>query len=89
MRHEIAIWQRAAASLSSYSKDEDTVKDTLLKRVRRMLTELKTRMTSPGGSNNDNYKKNLDELRKKVFYFLLFIVAKEKLPHIPLGLKSR
>ncbi|KAL1137871.1 hypothetical protein AAG570_009567 [Ranatra chinensis] len=46
LRHEIAIWQRAAASLSSYSKDEDMVKETLLKRVRRLLGDLKKKLTT-------------------------------------------
>ncbi|TGZ56788.1 P protein [Temnothorax longispinosus] len=33
LRHTIAIWQRAAASLSNYSKDENLVRETLLKKV--------------------------------------------------------
>lgn len=46
LKHEITIWQRAAASLSSYSKDEDTVRASLHKRVRRLVGELKVKTLS-------------------------------------------
>ena len=46
LRHEIAIWQRAAASLSSYSRDEDSVRETLLKKARRLVQELQRKVTS-------------------------------------------
>ncbi|KYN03922.1 P protein, partial [Cyphomyrmex costatus] len=44
LRHRIAIWQRAAASLSNYSKDENLVRETLLKKVQRLLSQLKTKL---------------------------------------------
>lgn len=46
LRHEIAVWQRAAASLSSYSQDEDTVRSSLLKKVRRLVQELKRKLVT-------------------------------------------
>lgn len=64
LRHEIAIWQRAAASLSSYSKDEDLVRDTLLKKIRRLLTELKQKLLTTSVPN-DTYRANLEELTEK------------------------
>lgn len=65
MKHELAVWQRAAASVSSYSKDEDAVRDTLLKKVRRLAGELKIKMKS-AGVGEEVYKSNLEELQKKV-----------------------
>ncbi|KAK6622012.1 hypothetical protein RUM44_001819 [Polyplax serrata] len=64
LRHEIAIWQRAAASLTSYSKDEDVVRETLLKKVRRLLTELKLKLVQER-TPCENYKANLEELTEK------------------------
>jgi hypothetical protein len=52
LRQEIAVWQRAAASLSSYSKDEDTVRASLLKKVRSLVHELKRKLVT------GRYKKN-------------------------------
>jgi hypothetical protein len=46
LRHEIAVWQRAAASLSSYSQDEETVRSSLLKKVRRLVQELKRKLVT-------------------------------------------
>jgi DNA-directed RNA polymerase specialized sigma24 family protein len=46
MRHELKIWQRTAASVSSYSKDEDLVRETLLKKARRLSGELRVKMLS-------------------------------------------
>lgn len=66
LRHEIAVWQRAAASLSSYSKDEDLVRETLLKKVSR-LTRLLKKNVSSGGVPVESYKQTLEDLQKKVF----------------------
>ncbi|XP_066583327.1 P protein isoform X2 [Prorops nasuta] len=64
LRHEIAIWQRAAASLSSYSKDENLVRETLLKKVRRLFSQLKMKLMT-GSVALDKYKTTLDELQEK------------------------
>lgn len=58
------MWQRAAASLSSYSKDEDVVRETLVNKVHRMVGQLKTRVTT-GSTCMANYKANLEELQEK------------------------
>ncbi|XP_068979138.1 P protein-like [Bombus flavifrons] len=64
LRHEIAIWQRAAASLSSYSKDENLVRETLLKKVQRLLTQLKKKLIT-GSVTLETYKTTLEELQEK------------------------
>lgn len=71
LRHEISVWQRAAASLSSYSKDEDLVRETLLKKVNRLSRQLKKRIAS-GTVPVDSYKATLEELQAKVFLFYRF-----------------
>lgn len=65
LRHEITVWQRAAASLSSYSKDEDLVRETLVKKVNRLQRQLKKKISS-GSVPPDNYKQTLEDLEKKV-----------------------
>ncbi|KAL5281356.1 OCA2 family protein [Megaselia abdita] len=64
MRHEIAVWQRAAASLSSYSKDEDIVRETLAKKVNRLKRNLKKKMTSTSVPI-ENYKQTLEDMQAK------------------------
>ncbi|KAK2576947.1 hypothetical protein KPH14_005560 [Odynerus spinipes] len=64
LRHEIAIWQRAAASLSSYSKDENLVRETLLKKVKRLLSQLKKKLMT-GSAAFEKYKTTLEELQEK------------------------
>lgn len=65
LRHEITVWQRAAASLSSYSKDEDIVRETLLKKVNRLSRQLKKKVAA-GTIPAESYKQTLEDLRKKV-----------------------
>ncbi|XP_029173209.1 P protein-like [Nylanderia fulva] len=64
LRHMIAIWQRAAASLSSYSKDENLVRETLLKKVQRLLSQLKKKLIT-GSATLEKYKTTLEELQEK------------------------
>lgn len=64
LRHEIAVWQRAASSLSSYSKDEDLVRETLVKKVNRLQRQLKKKLSS--GSVPGSYKQTLEDLQRKV-----------------------
>lgn len=79
LRHEITVWQRAAASLSSYSKDEDLVRETLVKKVNRLQRQLKKKLSS-GSVPADSYKQTLQDLERKVqtiesakqFYSILF-----------------
>lgn len=65
LRHEIAVWQRAAASLSSYSKDEDLVRETLEKKCGRLNRQLKKKLTT-GSIPVESYKATLEELEQKV-----------------------
>ncbi|XP_058793379.1 P protein-like [Phymastichus coffea] len=64
LRHEIAIWQRAAASLSSYSNDENVVRQTLMKKVKRLLLQLKQKLIT-GSVLMEQYKTTLEELQEK------------------------
>ena len=64
LRHEITVWQRAAASLSSYSKDEDLVRETLLKKVNRLGRQLKKKLVS-GAVPVESYKATLEDLQAK------------------------
>ncbi|KAG5674879.1 hypothetical protein PVAND_004824 [Polypedilum vanderplanki] len=64
LRHEISVWQRAAASLSSYSKDEDLVRETLVKKVNRLGRQLKKKLVS-GTVPAESYKATLEELQAK------------------------
>ncbi|XP_050433638.1 P protein-like isoform X2 [Adelges cooleyi] len=41
LRQELAIWQKAASSLSSYSKEEGVVRDKLLRKCKLIFTKLK------------------------------------------------
>ncbi|XP_066999019.2 P protein [Anabrus simplex] len=76
LRHEIAIWQRAASSLSSYSKDEDIVRHTLMRRVNRLSSDLKQKLNS-GSVAIETYRTTLEELQ-----------AKYKIRDVPLLVKS-
>lgn len=69
MRHEISVWQRAAASLSSYSKDEDIVRETLDKKVNRLRRNLKKKLTTTNVPD-ENYKQTLEEMQAKVKQFI-------------------
>lgn len=66
----IAIWQRAAASLSNYSKDENLVRETLLKKVQRLLSQLKKKL-STGSTALEKYKTTLEELQEKASWMIL------------------
>lgn len=65
LRHEIHVWKRAAASLSSYSKDEELVRQTLMKKVNRLKRNLKKHISTAIEPTVD-YKQTLDHLQAKV-----------------------
>lgn len=73
LRHEITVWQRAAASLSSYSKDEDLVRETLVKKVNRLSRTLKKKLLT-GSVPIESYKATLGELQAKVLLTLVFFL---------------
>lgn len=64
LRHEIIVWQRAASTLSPFSKDEDIVLKTLVKKVERLQRELKKKLTS-GAVPTESYQATLEELQQK------------------------
>ncbi|KAF2894275.1 hypothetical protein ILUMI_11899 [Ignelater luminosus] len=64
LRREIAVWQRAAACMSSYSRDEEIVKETLKKRTTRLLGQLNN-ATNYRNLCNKDYAENLKDLQNK------------------------
>ncbi|KAL0127051.1 hypothetical protein PUN28_005401 [Cardiocondyla obscurior] len=99
LRHTIAIWQRAAASLSNYSKDENLVRETLLKKVQRLLSQLKKKLIT-GSAALEKYKTTLEELQERypirdkwllaksgcVLAFVITLFFLHSLPHLNLSL---
>lgn len=77
----IAIWQRAAASLSSYSKDENLVRETLLKKVQRLLSQLKRKLIT-GSAALEKYKTTLEELQEKVSFWIVYVLEKLSLSNL-------
>ncbi|XP_067624338.1 P protein-like isoform X2 [Eurosta solidaginis] len=64
LRHEIHVWKRAAHSLSAYSKDEEIVRQTLMKKVNRLKRSLRKRVTE-ADDPAPNYKQTLTQLQAK------------------------
>ncbi|XP_043286804.1 P protein [Venturia canescens] len=64
LRHEIAVWQRAACSLSSYSKEENLVRSTLVKKIHRLSALLEKKLLT-GSVAMEKYKTTLEELQEK------------------------
>ncbi|XP_050358448.1 P protein-like isoform X2 [Nymphalis io] len=66
MRQEIGVWKRAAASLSSYSRDEDIVRRALEKKVQRLQTTLMKREAGSGKSKCDPlFSSTLAQMKQK------------------------
>lgn len=64
LRREITVWERAAASLSSYSKDVDLVRKTLLMKVKILKHKLKKKSTCT--ISTEKYKVTLEDLQNTV-----------------------
>lgn len=64
LRREIRVWQKAANSISSFSKDADLVRETLLKKVRILKHGLKRKLR--GLDKTDAYVHTLEDLKAKV-----------------------
>lgn len=72
------MWTRTAHSLSSYSKDADIVRTTLLKKVKYLKSKLKRRETGVGSF--DDYSHTLEDLKlavklhsiKKIYFLTIF-----------------
>lgn len=65
MRREITVWERTAASLTSYTKDSDLVRETLLKKVQILRAKLKKKEFE-GVVSTETYVRTLDELKHTV-----------------------
>ncbi|CAG9576948.1 unnamed protein product [Danaus chrysippus] len=63
LRQEISVWKRAAASLSSYSRDEDIVRRALEKKVQRLKSTLGRR--EAGGGNDKLFCSTLAHMKDK------------------------
>lgn len=64
LKRQIKVWTRSAHSLSSYSKDADIVRTTLLKKVKILKHKLKQRESGVG--SYDEYNHTLEDLKAKV-----------------------
>ncbi|KAG4072992.1 hypothetical protein HA402_009411 [Bradysia odoriphaga] len=62
LRREITVWKRAADKLSSFSKDVDLVRETLLKKVKILKHRLR-RAEQSGTDSKEEYKFTLNELK--------------------------
>lgn len=65
LRHELSVWERAAATLSSCSKDEDILRKTLQKKVKKLNRKLEKKIENPGEVPKENYEATLAELQEK------------------------
>lgn len=65
LKNEIAVWERTGASVSSYSKGEETVKESLMKQTLKLQHKLKQAVSNASISEED-YQTTLEELVAKV-----------------------
>lgn len=65
LRREITVWERTAASLSTFTRDSHLVRDTLLKKVKILQIKLK-RQESEKAVSTETYKATLEELKQSV-----------------------
>ncbi|XP_063392434.1 P protein [Cydia fagiglandana] len=66
MRQEIAVWKRAAGSLSLYSRDEDIVRKALEKKVERLNAALVKREAGGGVNKTDpKFCSTLAQMKQK------------------------
>lgn len=72
LRREITVWKKAADKLSSFSKDVELVRETLLKKVKILNHKLK-RLEQSGTDSKEEYKFTLHELKLSVSLNLLII----------------
>lgn len=68
LRREITVWERTAASLSSYTKDSDLVRETLMKKVQILKNKLRKKEFE-GVVSTETYIATLDELKHTVRKF--------------------
>lgn len=82
LKNEIAVWERTGASVSSYSKGEEAVKESLMKQTLKLQNKLKQTVSNASIIEGD-YATTLDDLIAKVsmprnlylkFYFFRFSI---------------
>lgn len=71
LRREIIVWERAAASLSTLTRESQVVRETLMKKVTILQSKLKKKLTEKSVPS-ETYKQTLDELRKSVISLTSF-----------------
>lgn len=64
LRREIMVWKRASESISSYSKDADIVRETLLKKV-KILQHKMRKLKVIGVPETTKYNATLEQLQKQ------------------------
>lgn len=64
LRKKIAIWQRAASSLISYSKEKNILHETLEKKINQFQYQLNDKLAT-GAVPNDIYQRTLEDLQQK------------------------
>ncbi|GBP42925.1 P protein [Eumeta japonica] len=65
LRQEMAVWRRAAASLSSYSRDEDIVRKALEKKVEKLQKALVRREAGGGSKTDPKFCSTLAQMKQK------------------------
>lgn len=63
LKRNIVVWERAAASISPFSKDAKMVRETLIKKVKVLRHELKKKIAK-GGVEVARYKSTLEDMEK-------------------------
>lgn len=95
LKKNIIVWERAAASISPFSKDANLVRETLKKKVKILRHELKKKMTK-AGVETSLYKSTLEDMEKAypiknkglllksglVLVFILILFLVESIPEI-------
>lgn len=68
LRREIRVWYKAANSISSFSKDDDSVRETMQRKVRILKNALKRKLREL--EITDTYVHTLEDLKLKVSTYL-------------------
>lgn len=64
LRRNIVVWERAAASISPFSKDANLVRETMESKVKILKHQLKKKLAK-GVVETARYKKTLEEMQKE------------------------
>ncbi|XP_063698960.1 P protein-like isoform X2 [Culicoides brevitarsis] len=64
LRRNILVWERAAQSISPFTKDANIVRETIMRKVKILKHHLKKRIAK-GVLPSDRYKRTLEEMQKE------------------------